>query len=103
MQPDKGLMLFSLAIVAVLGLQFLQLRLELLHGQHRPRPLQGQREEQEHDRQGQKGDRRAVVGPQLVEELERPGDEVVHQATFRSEEWASTGSGTGSHPDPPQG
>ena len=75
---------FRPPIVAVLGLELLQLVLQLLHGQHRPCALEGQREQQDHDRQRQQRDGDGIVGIEPVEELQRLRDEVVHQATVRS-------------------
>src|SRR5690606_11434028 len=101
-----------LPIVAVLVLKLLELGLQLLHGEHRARALERERQEHEHHREGEQRDRARVAGPQLVVELQRSGNDVVHQATVRSWRWSGRGSadrscprrsGTGSKPWPPQG
>ena len=69
-QPESGLTLFSLvelhqlfvlllAVVLVLRLDLLDLGLDALHRDHRPRLLRGQRQQQRHHRAGEQDDRDA--------------------------------------------
>ena len=65
-----------LAVSLVLRLQLLQLRLQSLHLDHRPRALERQRGDHDHHRDGEQRDGDAVVGDQGVEPGQDPGDEL---------------------------
>ena len=85
------LLLHLLAVFLVLLLDPLDLRLDLLHGLHRPGLLQRQRKEKETDQKCQQYDGNAVIGNDVVEEAEdRP--EPVDQRGERVHRPASTTS-----------
>ena len=60
----------------VLLLEFLDLRLDSLHGDHGFRALHGQRGKRPHDQDGENGDSQGVVGDHRVDERQDGGEEM---------------------------
>ena len=83
-------------------LDLLQLRLDVLHLDHRPGLFEGQRGEDDHDEQRQHDNGHPKGRPQVIEPGQGGSDQVEHQAMS----WldgATAADGTGSQPLAPQG
>ena len=90
-----------LPIVAMRLLQTTHLGLQALHLEHALGALQGERREDEHDRDGDQRDGACVAVHEAVELADEPGCCLEHGSYLL--EMTSWGSGTGSKPDGPKG